>query len=112
MRFIQHPFFERDIIGIANHIVEVTQGDTGAAYRRLDEIDALLEAIANNPASGLRLSGNLEGWLVRHGGTGNRLTIVFKGVVAWSMKRSERALPETDFRRYVRTWGGQVRSSG
>jgi len=34
------------------------------------------------------------------------------GVVAWSMKRSERALPETDFRRYVRTWGGQVRSSG
>ena len=36
MRFIQHPFFERDIIGIANHIVEVTQGDTAAAYRRLD----------------------------------------------------------------------------
>lgn len=34
------------------------------------------------------------------------------GVVAWSMKRSERALPETDFRRCVRNWGGQVRSSG
>jgi aspartate/methionine/tyrosine aminotransferase len=34
------------------------------------------------------------------------------GVVALSMKRSERALPETDFRRCVRNWGGQVRSSG
>ena len=78
MRSIQHPFFERDIIGIANHIVEVTQGDTAAAYQRLDEIDALLEAIASNPASGHCLSGNLEGWLVRHGGTRNRLTIVFK----------------------------------
>ena len=78
MRFIQHPFFERDIIGIANHIVEVTQGDTAAAYRRLDEIDTLLEEIAGNPTSGLRLSGNLDGWIVRHGGTGNRLTVVFK----------------------------------
>lgn len=78
MRFIQHPFFERDIIGIANHIFEVTQGDTGAASRRLDQIDALLAEIASNPASGLRLSGHLEGWLVRHGGTRNRLTIVFK----------------------------------
>lgn len=36
----------------------------------------------------------------------------WNGVVAWSVKRSERALPETDFRRCVRTWGGQVRSSG
>jgi hypothetical protein len=34
------------------------------------------------------------------------------GVVAWSMKRLERALPETDFRRCVRIWGGQVQSSG
>lgn len=78
MRFVQHPFFERDILGIANHIVEVTQGDTAAAYRRLDEIDALLQAIAENPESGVRLSGKLDGWLVRHGGSGNRLTIVFK----------------------------------
>ena len=38
--------------------------------------------------------------------------IVEQGVVAWSMRRSERALPETDFRRCVRTWGGQVQSSG
>lgn len=78
MRFVQHPFFERDILGIANHIVEVTDGDTAAAYRRLDEIDALLVAITENPQSGVRLDGNLEGWLVRHGGAGSRLTIVFK----------------------------------
>ena len=34
------------------------------------------------------------------------------GVVAWSMKRSERALPETDFMRCVQNWACQVRSSG
>lgn len=78
MRFIRHPFFERDLIGIVNHIIEVTDGDVAAAGRRLDEVDALLEAIAANPTSGARLSGKLDGWLVRHGGTGHRLTIVFK----------------------------------
>ena len=31
-----------------------------------------------NPKSGARLSGKLDGWLVRHGGAGHRLTIVFK----------------------------------
>lgn len=37
---------------------------------------------------------------------------LIQGVVAWSVKRSERALPETDFRRCVQNWDGQVRSSG
>ena len=78
MRFVRHPFFERDLIGIVDHIVEVTDGDVAAAERRLDEVDALLQAIASNPTSGMRLSGKLDGWLVRHGGTGHRLTIVFK----------------------------------
>ena len=78
MRFIRHPFFERDLIGIVDHIVEVTDGDLAAASRRLDEVDALLEAIASNPNSGVRLNGKLDGWLVRHGGAGQRLTIVFK----------------------------------
>ena len=78
MRFIRHPFFERDLIGIVNHIVEVTDGDVAAASRRLDEVDALLEAIASNPNSGFRLNGKLDGWLVRHGGAGQRLTVVFK----------------------------------
>lgn len=78
MRLVRHPFFERDVIGIVDHIVEVTRGDTGAARRRLDEIDDLLGSIKDNPTSGTRLTGKLDGWLVRHSGAGNRLTIVFK----------------------------------
>lgn len=78
MQFVRHPFVERDIIGIAEHIVEVTGGDTAAAFRRMDEIDALLAAIRENPTSGIRLTGKLEGWLVRHGGSGRRLTMVFR----------------------------------
>ena len=78
MQFIRHPFFERDLIGIVDHIVEVTDGDVATATRRLDEVDALLESIASNPNSGVRLKGKLDGWLVRHGGAGKRLTMVFK----------------------------------
>lgn len=78
MRFVRHPFVERDVIGIVDHIVEVTDGDVAAASRRLDEIDALIQEISANPTSGARLSGKLDGWLVRHGGAGQRLTIVFK----------------------------------
>jgi len=78
MRFVRHPFFERDLIGIVDHIIEVTDGDVAAAARRLDEVDALLEAIVSNPNSGVRLTDKLDGWLVRHGGAGHRLTIVFK----------------------------------
>lgn len=78
MRLVQHPFVQRDLIGIADHIVDVTQGDLAAAERRLDEVDALLSAIVENPLSGMRLDGKLEGWLVRHGGAGNRLTVVFR----------------------------------
>ena len=78
MRFVRHPFFERDLVGIVDHIVEITDGDIAAAGRRLDEVDALLETIASSPNSGVRLTGKLDGWLVRHGGAGHRLTIVFK----------------------------------
>ena len=78
MQFIRHPFFERDLIGIVDHIVEVTDGDVATATRRLDEVDALLESIASNPNSGVRLNGKLDGWLVRHGGAGKRLPMVFK----------------------------------
>lgn len=78
MRQIRHPLVERDVIAIAEHIVETTGGDVGAAERRLDEIDDLLQAIARNPFSGVCLSGRLEGWLVRHGGREGRITIVFR----------------------------------
>ena len=78
MRIIRHPFVERDLIGIVDHIVSITEGDYAAAYRRLDEVDALLGSVLANPTSGVRLRGELDSWLVRHGGAGQRLTVVFK----------------------------------
>jgi plasmid stabilization system protein ParE len=78
MRIVRHPFVERDLIGMVEHIVDVTQGDVAAAERRLDEVDALIASILESPRSGVRLYGALSGWLVRHGGTGHRLTIVFR----------------------------------
>jgi len=78
MRQSKHLLVDRDLIGIVEHIVEVTQGDFEAASRRLDEIDDLLRDIAANPTSGMRLCVPLDGWLVRHGGRGHRLTIVFQ----------------------------------
>jgi len=78
MRQSKHPLVERDLVGIVEHIIDVTQGDFDAAARRLDEIDALIRDIAANPTSGMRLTGPLDGWLVRHGGRGHRLTIVFR----------------------------------
>ena len=82
MRQIRHPLVERDIIGIAEHIVDVTQGDFAAARRRLDQIDDLLHAISQNPTSGARLSGELDGWFVRFGGTDRKISIVFRPDVA------------------------------
>ena len=58
--------------------METTDGNVTAAERRLDEIDNLLRDIAGNPFSGIRLSGSLEGWLVRHGGRDFKITIVFR----------------------------------
>lgn len=78
MRQIRHPLVRRDVIGISDHILETTQGDLAPAERRLDEIDDLLEAISGNPASGARLDGHLAGWLARHGGRGQMITMVFR----------------------------------
>lgn len=78
MRQIRHPLVGRDLTALVDHILETTKGDVAAAARRLDEIDTLLQAIAANPSSGTRLSAPLDGWLVRHGGRGQRITIVFR----------------------------------
>ena len=78
MRVIRHPLVARDLAALVDHIIEVTGGDFAAAERRLDEIDALVSDIITNPMSGMRLSSPLEGWLVRHGGRGHRITIVFR----------------------------------
>jgi hypothetical protein len=78
MRQIRHPFVRRDVMGIFDHVLETTHGDLAAAERRLDEIDVLLQAIADNPASGIRLDGHLSGWVARHGGRGRMITVVFR----------------------------------
>lgn len=76
MRLTPHPFVTRDINGIVDHIVAVTGGDVASAARRLDEIDALIASILDNPQSGARLSGELEGWILRHGGRDHKITVV------------------------------------
>lgn len=78
MRLIRHPLVGQDLIALVDHIVEMTQGDFAAAERRLDEIDALLADIADNPMSGMRLQSPMKSWLVRYGGQRHRLTIVFR----------------------------------
>lgn len=78
MRLVRHPLVGRDLMAMVDHIVDITQGDSLAAARRLDEVDHLLGDIASNPQSGIRLSAPLAGWLVRHGGRGHRLTVVFR----------------------------------
>lgn len=78
MRLVCHPFVERDLIGMVDHIVDVTLGDVAAAERRLDEVEALIASILETPRSGVRLGSALSGWLVRHGGAGHRLAIVFR----------------------------------
>jgi hypothetical protein len=77
LRQIRHPLVDADIDGIVDHILEIS-GDFDAAERRLDEIDALLAAIAERPLSGIRLDAPLQGWLVRHGGRDLAITIVFR----------------------------------
>ncbi len=80
MRLIRHPLVAWDLDALVDHITEATRGDVAAAIRRLDEVDALLRSICENPNSGVRLSGTLESWLVRHGGRDQRLSIVFRSV--------------------------------
>lgn len=78
MKLVPHPFVARDIGGIVEHIVDTTGGDVAAALKRLDEVDALIASILSNPYSGYRLSGALAGWLVRHGGRDQMITMVFR----------------------------------
>lgn len=85
MRLVRHPQVNRDLIALVDHIVETTQGDFAAASRRLDEVDNLLVDILENPLSGMRLAPPLEGWLVRHGGRGHRITIVFRAELQQNM---------------------------
>lgn len=78
MRIVRHPLVDEDLAALVDYIVEMTGGDFDAAGRRLDEVDDLIADISANPMSGVRLAQPLDGWLVRHGGRGHRLTVVFR----------------------------------
>ena len=82
MHLVRHPLVDQDLAALVDHIVEVTGGDFDAAGRRLDEVDELIADISANPLSGVRLAPPLDGWLVRHGGRGHRLTVVFHADLA------------------------------
>lgn len=82
MQLIRHPLVARDLTALVDHILDVTGGDAAAAERRLNEIEAMLRDIIDNPLSGTRLAPPLDGWLVRHGGRGQRLSIVFRADAA------------------------------
>jgi hypothetical protein len=82
MRVVRHPLVDQDLAALVDHIVEVTGGDFDAAGRRLDEVDDLIADILANQMSGVRLTPPLGGWLVRHGGRGQRLTVVFRADLA------------------------------
>lgn len=77
MRIVPHPLLERDIVGIAEHVHAVS-GDAAAARRRITEARDLIAAIADEPGLGVALDGDLTGWRVRHGGSGRRITVVFR----------------------------------
>lgn len=82
MRIVRHPLVDQDLAALVDHIVEVTGGYFNAAARRLDEVDALIADLSSNPRSGVRLAPPLDGWLVRHGGRGHRLTVVFRADIS------------------------------
>jgi hypothetical protein len=78
MRIVRHPLVDQELAALVDHIVEVTGGDVDAAGRRLDGVDDLIAEISANPMSSVRLAQPLDGWLVRHGGRGHRLIVVFR----------------------------------
>ena len=77
IRIERHPLVRRDLRELVRHVADVS-GDPLAAERRLDQVEALLTDIMKNPRSGALLGGEVPGWRVRHGGTGRKITIVFR----------------------------------
>ena len=81
MQVVPHPLLERDIVGMAEHVFAIG-GDGAATRRRISEARDLIEAIVAEPGLGTRLDKPLDGWRVRHGGRGRRITVVFRHDIA------------------------------
>ena len=77
MQIVPHPLFERDIIGMAEHVMAVS-GDGDAARRRVLEARALLGRVQQEPDLGRPLDGGLAGWRIRHGGKHRQISIVYR----------------------------------
>jgi hypothetical protein len=77
VKLVPHPLLERDIVGMAEHVLHVT-GDPGAANRRLAEARALIEDIIREPGLGSRLGAHAEGWRIRHSARDRRISVVFR----------------------------------
>jgi len=80
-------------------------------YSEAQIVSVLKEAENGVPVSELCRTHGMSSaafyqWRSKYGG------MDASGVVAWITDISERALPETDFMRYARSRGGQVRSYG
>lgn len=74
---VPHPLFERDIIGMAEHVLAVS-GDGNAARRRVLEARALLACVQEDPDLGRPLDGDLSGWRIRHGGKHRQNSVVYR----------------------------------
>ena len=71
-----HPLVFDDVARLNRHIAGATvDPDTG--LRRVSEIDALISSTAQDPFLGAPLHGALEGFRRRHGGTDQRVTIIY-----------------------------------
>ena len=77
MKLIPHPLLERDIIGLAEHVFDVT-GDAEAARRRLADARELIGDIMREPTLGSRLGAHAEGWRIRHSARDRRISVVFR----------------------------------
>lgn len=75
MKLILHPLVQLDLNGIAEHVFLHTN-DPVAAQARLIEARILIEDILKNPGLGAPL--RQPGWRFRHGGSGRRLTVVYR----------------------------------
>ncbi len=74
MRLEYHPHVDRDLQSMAQHVA-VHSHSKAAARKRLTEVENLIRDIRAAPVSGNRLD---NGWLVRHGGAGRMITVVFR----------------------------------
>lgn len=74
---VRHPLVGTDIFRMARHVAEQS-GSESAAERRVIEAEMTIAAIADNPLSGTKLTGRLEGFRRRQSHRDGKITVVFR----------------------------------